>query len=986
METDARALSPSMSITNNKSSLKYRDVQDFLAKHIVQKGVQTTTPKPIITNTRIGDKKGISGGSYHIPDSEYPIFLELYHRDVIAPKKKEYLTEKQLDTPDSPILVDLDFRHEYDIVDRQYTQDHIDDMIVAYLDELKLIFQLDETTRFPIYLFEKDTVNRMEDKKITKDGIHMIIGLKADRTTQMILRKRMIARIAEMWSDLPITNTWEDVFDEGISAGYTNWQLYGSRKPNYEQYKLTRVFDIQYDESDGELMSPTIPLSTFDIGKNICKLSVRYKDHPSLFMKSDFVSVYEEYNRVNRVGGRNSTAVVATAGNAIVNESQMIDFSDKTGVLNIVMRIRNADELEKIINMFKDWITPQEYGLRETYDFAMILPPSYYEAGSYSKWIRVCWALKNISTKLLPVWIAFSARASGFQYSSIPDLCERWRNTDLRAKNGLTKRSLIHWARTDAPEEYEKVRSNSIDYYLEQTISTRKNGSNKADDKVGCGDFDIANVLYQCFKHEFVCASIKSNIWYQYKNHRWVEIDSGTTLRKAISVQLRDLYQQKSLASFDDANTQQEELSDNAKFRVSRILNICMRLANTTDKQKIMLEAKELFYDDKFIENLDANPNLLCFRNGVIDFKNKVFRPGHPEDNISMTTGIDYIRLDPAIHGKTMDEINDFMNKLFPNPIDNHDLCRYMWDHLASTMMGTTANQVFNMYIGGGQNGKSVLVNLMEMVLGSYKGDVPLSLVTDKRGKIGGLAPEVVQLKGTRYAVMQEPSKGDVINEGVMKQLTSGKDQLQGRAPYMTKMISFLPQFKLAVTCNALMGIKANDHGTWRRIRAVPFEALFTENPVNDDPSKPYQYKLDKYIDEKFDSWKEVFASMLAARAFQTNGEVKDCAVVMNRSNEYRQSQDIISEYIRDRLILDATGSIKKMELNNDFSMWYMSNYGGRGPSPKDLHEYMDKDYGRPKAQKWMGVRIRYEQDQEQSAGQTHDDDDYTDEIELNEL
>ncbi len=176
--------------------------------------------------------------------------------------------------------------------------------------------------------------------------------------------------------------------------------------------------------------------------------------------------------------------------------------------------------------------------------------------------------------------------------------------------------------------------------------------------------------------------------------------------------------------------------------------------------------------------------------------------------------------------------------------------------------------------------------------------------------------------------------------------------------------MSFIPQFTLTMACNILMGVKANDHGTWRRIRVVPFKALFTETPVDDDPEKPYQYMLDKNIEERFDNWKEVFMAMLVDIVFKTDGVVNDCNIVMSKSNEYRQSQDYISEFIRDRVIRDATKSIKQMELNNEFSIWYMSNYGGRGPSPKELHEYMDKEFGRKRQQSWNGVRIKYEQDE----------------------
>jgi P4 family phage/plasmid primase-like protien len=939
--------------------MSYRDINEFLLKHELQKGSDK-----VITNTRIGDKKGIYGASYHIPDSEYSTFLQLYYRDIIKTKKKEYLTEKQLDE-NGPILVDLDFRHDYEVDERQYTKDHVDDLISGYLEEIKNMYELDEDAKFPIFVMEKPTVNRIENEKKTKDGIHLIICIQADHITQQLLRQKMLVRAQEMWSDFPKTNTWEDVFDIRISKGDSNWQLYGSRKPNHDRYILTHVYNVEYNENSEDLEFNETPINSFDLEKNIEKLSARYSKHLSLIMKNQFITRYEEFKSSSRntyvnTNQNQSRQITATPN---IFQNLILDVSS-------IARISNKDELTYALNQFLDSVSDNylEYELKATYEIVNILPPKYYEDGSYDKWIRVGWALKNTNPKLLIVWIAFSAKAKNFQYSSIRDLCDRWNAFDMRKHGGLTKLSLIHWAKTDAKEEYEIVRHKTIDYYIEETI--KHCSIKKPNDKTGWGDWDLANVLYQLYKGEYVCVSIKAGVWYQYKNNRWMEIDSGTTLRKSISVQLRELYNQKSFGFMRtvtteddveeqqviDENVQKKKPDDTARARSIRILNICQKLSSTSDKKNIMSEAKDLFYDMSFLEKLDTNPYLLCFKNGVIDFKEKIFRKGQPEDNISMCTGIDYIPLDPVKHKKTMDEINDFMNKLFPEK----ELCRYMWEHLASTLCGTSANQTFNMYIGIGSNGKSVLVDLMSKVLGDYKGDVPLTLVTDKRGKVGGLAPEIVQLKGKRYAVMQEPSQNDVINEGMMKQLTSGKDPLQGRAPYMPQTISFIPQFKLVVTCNTLMGVKANDHGTWRRIRAVPFKALFTDDPVEGDKEKPYQYKIDKAIDEKFDEWKEVFAAMLVEIMFKTDGIVKDCDIVMAKSNEYRQSQDYISEFVSDTIIRDANGRIKKMDLNNEFSAWYMANHGGRGPSPKNLHEYMDKEFGRQRNQIWYGVKINY--------------------------
>jgi len=134
-------------------SKKYTGVKDFLDKHAIRTGAQTTKP---CTHTRIpGDKdSGITGGSYSIPDEEMSVFLYLYYNEIVDNKtgtKKEYLTEKQR-PDDGPILIDIDFRYPIHIEDRQYTTEHIEDLLDSYLSELDKMYQMDETTRFQIFV------------------------------------------------------------------------------------------------------------------------------------------------------------------------------------------------------------------------------------------------------------------------------------------------------------------------------------------------------------------------------------------------------------------------------------------------------------------------------------------------------------------------------------------------------------------------------------------------------------------------------------------------------------------------------------------------------------------------------------------------------------------------------------------------------------------------------------------------------------------
>lgn len=955
---------------------------EFLKEHSIPKEKSGEIAQ---TNTRIGDKDAnIYGGSYHISNEDYPQFLELLYSHIFEKNNLEYLTEKQI-LNEGPILVDLDLRFGLDVETRQYTIDHIGDLLDNYVNVLNHIFQFDESTQFPIYVMEKDEMNRLPGKGIVKDGIHLIIGIQCDHVTQQIIRKKMIDVLTDTWSDMPITNTWDDVLDSAISCGHNNWQMYGSRKPHHEPYKLTHIYNVTYDADDNEPIRKEIPISKFDIKKNFPQLSARYRNHPYFFYKPDFAALREkeiENGSVEVPGETRRSPQRQSANNAFVD----MNAGPSINILNV----RNAADLKRCVDETLDQLQTQfvDYELIEAYHYTMTLPNSYYGDGSYNRWIRVGWALRNISNRLFFVWIAFSAQYSKFEYNEIPTLYEKWLKFNMKDPNGLTKRSIMHWSKIDAREQYEGVRKNSMAYYVDLTLGSGDDKKSKS-----CSDFDLAVVLHQMFKDDYVCVSVKANLWYRYKNHRWEEIDSGTTLRKSISTDMRDLYRNRIYANMVvtargnpahsvTAGAPAEAQSDVVQNKSERVLDICSRLGRTTDKKNIMTEARDLFYDSVFFQRLDTNPYLLCFNNGVIDFKTKTFRRGYPEDYISKCTKIDYCPFDANRDKHTADQIYDFMNKLFPV----RELHDYMWEHLASTLIGTAKRQTFNMYIGQGQNGKSVLVSLMELVLGDYKGDVPLSAVTDKRTKIGGLAPELVALKGIRYAVMQEPQKGDRINEGVMKQLTSGIDPIQARAPYMPQSITFIPQFKLVVCANYLMEIKSQDHGTWRRIRVVDFMSLFTDSPVVGDREKPHQFKIDLDIIDKFEQWKEIFAALLVQKAFETGGDVRDCPIVLKSSKSYRESQDYIAEFISDRIIEDPAGTISKTELTQEFTNWYSGVYGNRGgPNPKDVQEYMDKRFGNHSKYKcWRGCRIAYENTINSSSSEEEEDDD--NDIDVNEL
>ena len=901
--------------------MNYTDLSEFYVKHNAK-----NRPGNKGTHTRIPDKKlNVLGGSYIIDDEDIADYYKLYYEHVFIKKQKEYITEKQLD--EGAIALDFDFRYDYSVEERQHTPEHILDILLLYLEELKNIFVFTEQS-FPVYVFEKPNVNRNTEQNVTKDGIHMIMGIKADRTVQRLLRQKIIGKIKDVL-DVPITNDFESVLDEGITKGTTNWQLYGSRKPGNEAYELVQHFKINLDTTDQEFVIDEVNVKDFDLRNNFSMLSVRYQNHVGFNLNPAILPEYNNFQG-NKPKQRKQTKAKIKL---LVEDDDIVEIAD----------ITDKDKLAKAVNYMLDSLKYNEYEIRETHEYTQVLPERFYAPGSHLENRQVAFALKRTDDRLFLSWVMLRSKASDFDYASIPELHNQWKKYFNLNSDGITRRSIMYWAKQYNYDGYETVKKKSIDNALENALNSPT-------------EYDKALILKQMFKDRYVCVSYdKRGIWYRYKNHKW-ELDRGISIRDAISTQMYDLFSKKADA-YQAEYTEYDAGDERAEFirkKAKIIGDIMLTLKKTNDKNNIVREAMELFYDSDFIKNMDTKKHLLCFNNGVVDFDNKVFRDGYPEDYITKCTNIDYITSDEIEKTKGLssckDDIMEFFNKLFPIP----ELKTYMIEHLASCLIGTNKNQTFNVYHGSGSNGKSILTDLMSCVLGNYKGTVPITLVTEKRGLIGGTSDEILKLKGVRYAVMQEPSKNVKLNEGIMKELTGG-DPIQARGLYSESEI-FEPQFNLVVCTNNLFDIESNDDGTWRRIRKVDYVAKFVdENETYTDETK-YVFKKDKTLKEKLPKFAPVLASILVNKAFETQGIVTDCEHVINASNKYRNNQDHIAAFVSERIVKTDSNrdKIGKKNVQDEFKLWFVQEHGNRKP-PKGLEvtEYMNRMFGVAKSTGW---------------------------------
>ena len=939
------SISRDMSNPNASSSKgKITTLKGFLLSHRAKEGDE-------VTHTRIGDSKSnIYGGKYNIPDNHLQDFFEIYKKDVIDKKQKEYLTERQKEK--GPIAIDLDFHYDYEIDERQHGPTHIFDMVEDICNKLKRIFCFVGSEPFGVYIFEKPDVNQVKDKKITKDGIHILIDLSVDKIVSNYLRNQMLNSFPSILGTLPINNDdgWEGVIDNSVMSRSTGWQLYGSRKPNHKAYSISYIYRFKYDEDDEEFSIEKVDTTEFSKNIDLMKLSVRNTKCQELQYLSSFIPEYEQLKKTNE---RSCTSSISQSlhNNTIQSLSSISSFSFNTYELS---RISSKEQLDDLYSKYLQYVNSHSYfsELRDIIPLTMSLPKSYYGTSSYEKWIKVRFALKNSCPDdnrnlLLPLWLKFSSQSESFDYNSISSMVYDW---DKKGRDGngklITYKSIRWWVKEDNKVAYDEIITNSTKTQLNKVIE------DASADKKGCGEAEITKLLHLLKGSNFVCASFAHTIWYQIINGRYVENDGGVTLINYIMQGFRTLINsemsERQSRSVDNTN-------EKKKSELETIRAIYNKLGREQEARRIMQTAKHLFYEPELLNKLDSNPELLCFNNGVFDFSDGRFREARPDDYLSKCTNIDYIELDET-HIPIIAEIETFFRSIIPE----EELYEYMLDFLASTLNGTSGgkNQKFNMWIGGGANGKSALISLLTKVLGDYATTISTTIITEKRTQIGGHCGELLDVKGSRFVVINEPQKKEKINEGIMKQLTSNSDKITARAMYKIHE-TFVPQCSWVLAANILMEVDSMDHGTWRRIDVVPFKSLFTANPVKGDPINPYQYYADPDVPKKFDSWKEVFASMLIKRVMKTNGIVIPCSIVRQASDSYKHSQDLFSQFVAERITEEKGSTITTTQLKNEYAIWYQTNgNASKVPSGSELFSKMDKIYPRKNSRKWVNIKF----------------------------
>lgn len=233
---------------------------------------------------------------------------------------------------------------------------------------------------------------------------------------------------------------------------------------------------------------------------------------------------------------------------------------------------------------------------------------------------------------------------------------------------------------------------------------------------------------------------------------------------------------------------------------------------------------------------MDTDPMLLNVSNGTIDLRTGEIadhRPSHLNSKLAPVT------YDPEAQ---CPRLISFLNSAFPG---DPEMIHYMQKVFGYILTGDTKEKCFFIFYGpGGNNGKSVLINIIRHILGrDYAMQTPVDSLKVK--KPGGNSNDLVRLKGARFVAASEIQAGTryKFDEAQLKMLT-GNDPVAARALFK-EFIEYYPEFKLFIATNHMPEFNTDDTALMDRIMTIPFNVSFPREAEGRDEELLNQLKAE---------------------------------------------------------------------------------------------------------------------------------------------
>ncbi|CAO3620938.1 unnamed protein product [Cunninghamella echinulata] len=390
---------------------------------------------------------------------------------------------------------------------------------------------------------------------------------------------------------------------------------------------------------------------------------------------------------------------------------------------------------------------------------------------------------------------------------------------------------------------YDKEAVIDVYYQLDQ-LNVRDSYNNAVNDIVVKNAYDKAAKFACLYRDKIVCVDINNLIFYVYSDNRW-RIDHGLSFVTKLVIRF-DLY-------YGDKYNQRDRF----------IKDVAMHL-----------------YVHNFLSLL-GRYNALDFHGISFDVHNGDLREGLTIDYTSLST------CHRPSH-KYRQEVLCMLKDIFPDP----NVLNYMLRFMGSLLIPGNRDKIFMVWSGTGNNGKSILMRLIELALNEYAVKLPTSLITGKRTDSGSATPDMAMLEKRLVAFLQEPSASERINIGMVKELT-GNDTVYVRSLYEKgRNIEILA--KMIYVVNATDRLAEMEKAVWNRIVVIPFVTTFV-----DVPRYSHERQRDFHLQGRLMDYAPTLLGIMIdeARYYLKEG-LLSCSVIEETTMSVKRENDNVAMYL----------------------------------------------------------------------------------------
>lgn len=355
-------------------------------------------------------------------------------------------------------------------------------------------------------------------------------------------------------------------------------------------------------------------------------------------------------------------------------------------------------------------------------------------------------------------------------------------------------------------------------------------------------------------------------------------------------------------------------------------------------------------------EDMDAARLRLNCANGTLDLeKLPAPGPGLEPEELSRAFGR-FERRDfatrlaraPFDHAAQAPNFRKLLTLVQPEP----EMQLYLQRVFGSVLAGTIGARTAFLFRGEGANGKSTIINAIAHVLGDYCVTVPVgAFLKDTNQSGSGPTPEIARLPGARMVRASEPPSTATLDESKIKAWTGG-DEIATRKLH-ADFFDFTPRFKAFLSFNRTPRIASDDHGTWSRVKLVPFKYVI--------PSEQ-QREFEIVMDELRLEAAGILNWMIEGYQLYREEGLAPPADVVEATAELRSDMDTLGQFLGETTIADERGQIVFADLNRIAGKWreaqgdrvWTGNWLGRALSERG---YRPLKVGRGKTSMRLGLR-----------------------------